>query len=146
VTTLLVDTSVLIKWFHSQGESELKEAHALRGAAQRGDVECRVIDLALYEMGNVLLRSLGWKGSDVADQLDDLIIICGTPLVMTPEWLRRAADLGAVHRLTFYDAAWAASAAELGVSLVSSDQLLLDSGLAESLTSTVHRLRLPFDT
>jgi len=32
------------------------------------------------------------------------------------------------------------------VSLVSSDQLLLDSGLAESLTSTVHRLRLPFDT
>jgi hypothetical protein len=74
------------------------------------DVECRVIDLGLFEMGNVLLRSLGWKGSDVADQLDDLLVICGTPLTMTSEWLRRAADIGATHGLTFFDAAWAASA------------------------------------
>lgn len=146
MTTLLVDTSVLIKWFHSKGESELKEAHAIRNAAQRGDVECRVIDLALYEMGNVLLRSLGWKGSDVADQLDDLIAICGAPLTMTREWLRRAADIGTIHGLTFYDAAWAASAVDLGVSLVSSDRLLLASGLAESPTSTAQRLRLPVGT
>lgn len=146
MTTLLVDTSVLIKWFHSEGEPELNEALAIRNAAQRGDVECRVIDLALYEMGNVLLRSLGWKGSDVADQLDDLVVICGTPLTMTPEWLRRTADIGAIHGLTFYDAAWAASAVELGVSLVSSDRLLLASGLAESPISTAQRLRLPFET
>jgi predicted nucleic acid-binding protein len=142
VTTLLVDTSVLIKWFHSKGEPELKEALAIRSAAQRGEVECKVIDLALYEMGNVLLRSLGWKGSDVADQLDDLIIICGTPLTMTQKWLRRSADIGAIHGLTFYDAAWAASAVELGVPLVSSDRVLLASGLAESPTSTAQRLRL----
>jgi predicted nucleic acid-binding protein len=146
VTTLLVDTSVLIKWFHSKGESELPEAHAVRDAARRGEVECRVIDLALYEMGNVLLRSLSWKGSDVADQLDDLIVICGTPLSMTQEWLRRAASIGATHGLSFYDAAWAASAVELGVTLVSSDRLLLDCGLAESPTVTAQRLRLPLTT
>ncbi len=146
MTTLLVDTSVLIKWFHGKGESELKEAHAIRDAAHRGDVECRVIDLALYEMGNVLLRSLGWKGSDVADQLDDLIVICGAPLTMTAEWLRRAADIGAIRGLTFYDAAWAAAAVVLGVSLVSSDRLLLAGGLAESPTTTAQRLRLPLGT
>lgn len=146
MTTLLVDTSVLIKWFHSKGESELEEAHAIRNAAQRGDVECRVIDLALYEMGNVLLRSLGWTGSDVADQLDDLIVICGPPLALTSEWLRRTADIGAIHGLTFYDAAWAASAVDLGVSLVSSDRLLLASGLAESPAFTAQRLRLPLGT
>jgi len=146
VTTLLVDTSVLIKWFHGQGEPELNEALAIRHAAQRGEVECRVIDLALYEMGNVLLRSLGWKGSDVADQLDDLVLVCGAPMAMTPEWLRRAADVGATHGLTFYDAAWAASALELGVPLVSSDRLLLASGLAESPTATTTRLRLRLGT
>lgn len=146
MTTLLVDTSVLIKWFHCKGESELEEAHAIRNAAQRGDVECRVIDLALYEMGNVLLRSLGWTGSDVADQLDDLIVICGPPLALTSEWLRRTADIGAIHGLTFYDAAWAASAVDLGVSLVSSDRLLLASGLAESPAFTAQRLRLPLGT
>lgn len=69
MTTLLVDTSVLIKWFHSDGESQVAEARALREATRGGDLETRVIDLALYEMGNVLLRSLHWSGSDVADQL-----------------------------------------------------------------------------
>ena len=71
-----------------------------RDAARRGDVEGRVIDLALYEMGNVLLRSLGWAGSDVADQLDDLVLICGPPLAMAAEWLRQAAAIGAQHQLT----------------------------------------------
>ena len=34
MTTLLVDTSVLIKWFHSKGEPELREARAIREATQ----------------------------------------------------------------------------------------------------------------
>jgi predicted nucleic acid-binding protein len=143
VTTVLVDTSVLIKWFHSEGESELAGARSIRDATQVGDLQSRVIDLALYEMGNVLLRALGWSGSDVADQLQDLVIICGPPLAMDNEWLRQAAELGERHRLTFYDAAWAAAAAALGVSLVSVDAQLLGAGLAESPAAVVQRLRLP---
>jgi predicted nucleic acid-binding protein len=143
VTTLLVDTSVLIKWFHSEGESELAEARALREAATLGEVEARVIDLALYEMGNVLLRVLGWIGSDIADQLDDLVVICGTPLAMAADWLRTAAVIGEKHRLTFSDAAWAAAAEALGVSLISTDSQLLGAGLAESPAAVTERLRLP---
>lgn len=143
MTTLLVDTSVLIKWFHTEGESELTEAHSIREATQVGDVQARVIDLALYEMGNVLLRALGWNGSDVADQLEDLAIICGPPLAMAAEWIRLAAELGERHRLTFYDAAWAAAALALGISLVSVDAQLLAVGLAESPATVVQRLRLP---
>jgi predicted nucleic acid-binding protein len=140
---LLVDTSVLIKWFHSEGERELVEARAIRDATRRGDVQSRVIDLALYEMGNVLLRAFGWNGSDVADQLDDLVVICGAPLAMTAEWFRRAAAIGATEGLTFYDAAWAASAEALGVSLISADAQLLAAGLAESPGAAARRLRLP---
>ena len=143
MTTLLVDTSVLIKWFHSKGEPELREARAIREATQRGDVQSRMIDLALYEMGNVLLRSLGWRGSDVADQLDDLVVICGAPLALAPEWFRQAAVLGALHGLTFYDAAWAAAADALGVPLVSADAQLQAAGLAESPAAVARRLRLP---
>jgi predicted nucleic acid-binding protein len=145
VTTLLVDTSVLVKWFHSEGESELAEARSIRDATQVGEIQARVIDLALYEMGNVLLRRLGWNGPDVADQLEDLVIICGPPLAMAAEWLGQAAELGARHRLTFYDAAWAAAAEALGISLVSIDAQLLAAGLAESPATIVHRLRLPLD-
>jgi predicted nucleic acid-binding protein len=143
VTTLLIDTSVLVKWFHDEGESELAEARALRTATQVGDIEARVIDLGLYEMGNVLLRGLGWSGSDVADQLDDLIVICGPPLAMESEWLRQAASLGSTHSLTFYDAAWAAAAISLGVTLVSADTELLAADLAESPTAATGRLQLP---
>jgi predicted nucleic acid-binding protein len=143
VTTLLIDTSVLIKWFHSEGETELTEARSIRDATLVGEVQARVIDLALYEMGNVLLRPLRWSGSDVADQLDDLIVICGPPLALSAEWLRQAAELGERHRLTFYDAAWAAAAEALGVTLVSVDAQLLAAGLAESPAAVVQRLRLP---
>ena len=139
---MLVDTSVLLKWFHTEGESELAEARSLRDATTDGEVQARIIDLALYEMGNVLLRALGWNGSDIADQLDDLVVICGPPLAMAAEWLRRAGAIGETHGLTFYDAAWAAAAEALGVSLISADTQLLDAGLAESLGSVAHRLRL----
>jgi predicted nucleic acid-binding protein len=144
VTSLLVDTSVLVKWFHSEGEFELVEARSLREATQVGEIQARVIDLALYEMGNVLLRALGWSASDVADQLEDLVIICGPPLAMAAEWLRQTAELGERHRLTFYDAAWAAAAEALGISLVSVDAQLLGAGLAESPAAAVQRLRLSY--
>jgi predicted nucleic acid-binding protein len=143
VTTLLVDTSVLVKWFHSEGETELAEARSIRHATQVGEVQARMIDLALYDMGNVLLRALRWSGSDVADQLEDLVIICGPPLAMAAEWLRRAAELGEQHRLTFYDATWAATAEALDIALVSVDAQLLAAGLAESPADVVQRLRLP---
>ena len=145
MTTLLIDTSVLVKWFHGPGESELPQARAIRDASRGGEVHSLVIDLALYELGNVLLRSLGWDGADVADQLDDLVTICGAPLTMESAWLRRAAELGSTHRLTFYDAAWAAAAEALTVPLVSADAQLRSAGLAESPTSVAERLRLPLE-
>jgi predicted nucleic acid-binding protein len=143
VTTLLVDTSVLIKWFHTEGELELAPAHSIRDATQSGEVQARVIDLALYEMGNVLLRSLRWTAGDIADQIEDLIVICGPPLALGADWLRLAAELGERHQLTFYDAAWAAAAQGLGISLVSADARLLAAHLAESPAEVAQRLRLP---
>jgi predicted nucleic acid-binding protein len=44
------------------------------------------------------------------------------------------------HRLTFYDAAWAAAAAQLGVPLVSADDKLLGPGLAISATAAAATL------
>jgi predicted nucleic acid-binding protein len=143
VTRLLLDTSVLIKWFHAEGESELQAARSLRTAHLHGDIDAHVIDLAYYELGNVLIRALKWRPTDVADQLDDLTAVLGSPLLMNPAGLRRAADLAHAHQLSFYDASWAAAALELGISLVSADRQLLSAGLAESASSVATRLRLP---
>lgn len=139
---MLLDTSVLIKWFHSAGEGDLTAARALRSAHLAGDIKAHVLDLALYEVGNVLIRALKWPAVEVADQLDDLLLICGTPMVLTAEWLRVAAGLASELRLSFYDAAWAAAARGLACPLVSADHQLVAAGLAESPATVMRRLRL----
>ncbi|MGL4177420.1 MAG: hypothetical protein ACRCSN_15235, partial [Dermatophilaceae bacterium] len=83
MTQLLIDTSVIVKWFHSDGESELSAARTLRRAHLAGDLDAHMLDLAAYEVGNVLVRALRWEPSEAADQLDDLHTILGPPLVMT---------------------------------------------------------------
>lgn len=142
MTHLLIDTSVLIKWFHSEGESELSEARAVRRAHVSGELDAHILDLAIYEVGNVLIRALGWEPAEVGDQLDDLQTILGPPLVMTSDWLRHAATLAHHHGLSFYDAGWAATADQLHMPLVSADRQLLAEGLAESPTHVAERLGL----
>jgi predicted nucleic acid-binding protein len=137
-----VDTSVLIKWFHSDGEAELTQARTLLSAHVSGTLVAHVLDLALYEVGNVLVRGLRWPGQHVADQLEDLLAICGVPLSLSPASLQDAAALADEHGLSFYDAAWAAGARGLGVVLVSADRRLVSAGLAESPTTVVNRLGL----
>lgn len=145
MTRLLIDTSVLIKWFHSEGESELPQARALRSAHIAGELDAHLLDLAVYEVGNVLARALRWTSADVADQLDDLLAIFGPPLIMTPDSLRSAAALAETHALSFYDASWAAAAKEWGIPLISADRQLLASNLAESPTEITSRLKLSLD-
>lgn len=142
MTHLLIDTSVLIKWFHSKGEGELLESRTLRRAHVSGDIDAHILDLATYEVGNVLVRALRWEPAEVADQLDDLHTILGPPLIMTADWLRHAASLAHQHGLSFYDASWAAAASQLEMPLVIADRQLLGAGLAESPSDTVARLKL----
>lgn len=46
---------MLIKWFHSEGE--LPHARALRSAHVAGELDAHILDLATYELGNVLVRA-----------------------------------------------------------------------------------------
>lgn len=142
MTRLLVDTSVVIKWFHEEGESEIAEARAIRDTHLRGDLDAHVLDLAVYEVGNVLGRALRWPAQDIAAQLEDLITIVGSPIAMARSWLRTAAELVEAHRLSYYDASWAASARSLGITLVSADRKLIGAGLAETPSAVAARLNL----
>jgi predicted nucleic acid-binding protein len=140
--TVVVDTSVIVKWFHAQGEAEVGESRAILGAHRDDIVAVHILDLGVYEFANVLLRALHWSAQDTADQIDDLLVICGPPLVPAPQWRRDAASLAHQHRLTFYDALFAAAARALGVPLVSMDRQLLAADLAETPAAFASRLGL----
>ena len=78
MTTLLTDTSVLIKWFQTEREEEIEAARALLAAHHGQDITVAMLDLALFEFGNALLRRFRLAAAEVAAQLADLLTIVGT--------------------------------------------------------------------
>jgi len=131
---VLCDTSVVLEWFHSEGEAGVDDARAVLTAYRDGTIGVILLDLTLYELGNALLRGRGWPASRVADQLDDVDRIA--PVVgATPSERRVAADLAERHGLTFYDALFAATARGRQAALVTADGELLRAGLGMTAAS-----------
>ena len=105
---IVVDTSVLIKWFKTRDEELLKEAQQLLDQIERRRVEVHVPALLLYEVGNILLLKtrLGLTALEAAlDGLENLPFVVAPPA--TP-LLKRAVRLGRQLNLTFYDASFLA--------------------------------------
>lgn len=139
MTAVVCDASVVLKWFHDEGEHDVEDARRLLAAHRSGAIMAWVLDLTFYELGNVLLRALRWTAGEVADQLDDLRTICGV-LALTAAEQRLAATLAEEYALTFYDALYGAAARLHGATLVTADRTLLAAGVGESPPSVAARL------
>ena len=137
MTSILCDTSVVVKWFHEQGESEVWPSRAILDEHAAGGLTATVLDLTVYELGNVTARALGLSGDRVAEILDRLELICDEGLRLSPAARGDAARLAVDHRLTFYDAAYWAVARERDMALVTADAELLRVGAGLSPTAFV---------
>ncbi len=124
----LVDTSVVIKWVHEQGERDVEPARRLLAGHRAGTARVLLLDLVVYEFGNVLLRALRQPAAVVTQQIDLLHRLCGPFVHPAPSWHGAAAQLAVDQGLTFYDASWAAAALALDCPLVSADRRLLEAG------------------
>ncbi|HZJ49322.1 MAG TPA: type II toxin-antitoxin system VapC family toxin [Actinomycetota bacterium] len=137
------DANVALKWFHAEGEEEVPEARALVAAHQARTVALQVLDLTAYEVGNALLRGRAKAtASEVATVLEALAEICPAVRPGADE-LRLAAELGARHDLTLYDAAYAAVAENRGATLATLDRALLKAGLGSRPSELVDELAQP---
>lgn len=139
MSDIVCDASIVLKWFHDEGEADVDDARRLLVAHRSGSVTAWVLDLTFYELGNVLLRALGWSAADVADQLDDVRAVCSL-LAPSAVEQRLAAELAEEHALTFYDAAYAAVARSRGAALATADTALLEAGVGESPAAVATRL------
>jgi predicted nucleic acid-binding protein len=125
------DASVVLKWFHADGEEEVEPARELLERYGRQSVGLQILDLTPYEVGNALLRGRARVGADrVAVVLEALADICPQISPTTGE-LSDAAQLAELHGLTLYDAAYAAVARARGAELATLDLALLKSGLGQ---------------
>jgi len=137
VTDVLCDTSVVVKWFHESGEAEVGQARAILDAHAAGTLTANVLDLTVYELGNVAARALGLPGERVGAILDRLELICSEGLRLSPKARKDAAELAVTHRLTFYDAAYWAVARERSITLVTVDAELLRAGAGVTPTDFI---------
>jgi predicted nucleic acid-binding protein len=128
VADVLCDASVVLKWFHSEGEEEVEASRALLELHRTHGMALSVLDLTAYEVGNALLRGLGAGAEKVSAVLDALDVICPR-LALTPTELCDAAILAEGHHLTMYDAAYAAAAKSRHAELATLDRALLQAGL-----------------
>jgi predicted nucleic acid-binding protein len=81
--------------------------------------------LFYYEFGNLLLRKSRFDTRDLDRALRALLSLPIVPVSPTSSLLRRAAQLGREHDLSFYDASFVALAAELDCPLVTADERLV---------------------
>ena len=125
---VLCDASVVLKWFHGEGEEEVEASWALLDLHRSHGMALSVLDLTAYEVGNALLRGIGVGAEKVSAVLDALDVIC--PRLAQPATeLSDAALLAEGHRLTMYDAAYAAAAKARHAELATLDRALLQAGL-----------------
>lgn len=123
MTELVLDASVLLRWFATRDERGDDEARELRRTYESGRLDVVVPALVFAELLNVAGRRWGWDGTalaEMAEALDDLDLDVGEPeLGRTATWISRG--------LTAYDALYVALAEERGIPLVTDDDLVLST-------------------
>ncbi|MGH2732655.1 MAG: type II toxin-antitoxin system VapC family toxin [Actinomycetota bacterium] len=122
MTEVVLDASVVLKWFGFEGEAKSAEARALRKRYEQGDLVVTVPSLLFLELLNVAGRRWSWdEGSlqDLAAALDDLAFDVGeAELTAVAAWVARG--------LTAYDAAYVALAEGRRVGLITDDGRILE--------------------
>jgi predicted nucleic acid-binding protein len=119
---LVLDASVILKWFAGEGEPGFQQARTVRAQYEAGGLLVVVPSLMFLEIINIAGRQWLWGEPqllDLAVALDDLDFD-----IAEPE-LRSVASWTA-HGLTTYDSTYVALAEERGVQLLTDDQQILD--------------------
>jgi len=117
LTEAVLDASVVLKWFRTQGERHRDEALALRRSFEAGELTVFAPPLLWLEIVNVAARRWGWS----ARQLDDLAVqLPALGFVMLEPALAGVARWSAAG-LSAYDATYVAVAGEAGVPLITDD-------------------------
>lgn len=132
----LVDASVALKWFLPVD----REPEGKLARAAVGTLAMRTTALAVYEIGNVLIRHSGWTATRAISALELLEEICGDPIELVPDDHRLTVELAIRHKLTFYDASYAAVAFRTGRRLLSADRDLIAPRLAAGLREALPTL------
>lgn len=115
--TLIVDSSVIVKWLNRTKEQNLEQADRILNQAQNEEVELIAPELAKYEVGNVLIT----KGIAASEVKISLKLLYDLPITFITESLDLAEQtyvLADSLGVTYYDASFLSLAKQYDATLV----------------------------
>jgi predicted nucleic acid-binding protein len=113
--TAFFDTNILV--YAQQSGAKADRARAL--LADGGKLSVQVLN----EFTAVSLRKLGKSWREIADAIDDALVLVGPPLALTLELHVAARALAETYRLSFYDALIIAAAIDAGCDTLYSEDM-----------------------
>lgn len=120
----ILDTSVVIKWFHRENEEDVDKALLLRQAYLEGALNVIVPELLFYEFGNFLSHRSGLKPGDMLTSIRVLWSLGMEVHQIDSTLSEDMVQLAHHHNISAYDAAFVALSQSLAAPLVTADRTL----------------------
>ncbi len=136
---LVLDASVVIKWFSKEKNSE--KAIEIRDRFVDGDVLIVCPDLIIYEVSNALRYAKALDKKDVKEAVESLYDLEIDIIVPTRDIIRKAIELAIDHDITVYDAVYVSLAELLDARLVTSDEKLIKASRQLKSVISLNTLR-----
>lgn len=133
---LVVDSSIIIKWFVTEPYSS--DAHRVLQEFQAGQVDLLAPDLIYAEIGNIIWKKQQFQGLSVSDAQLILTTFLKVPFIITPavSLLTDAYQIAATHQRTVYDSLYLALSVREGCEFVTADEKLVNS-VSNSLSNAI---------
>ncbi len=118
----VVDTSVVLKWFHKNGELHLKEAGQILDDLRFGRINISIPDILPLELLNALIKGKGLSTDEIRETLNDLFEMPIKIIEVSLPILEESSKLMLKYNLASYDAYFLALAKYEDCKLISDDQ------------------------
>lgn len=116
--TLVIDTSVIVKWVNTHREKDTEKADKILDEVKNGQVELLAPELAKYELGNVLLKGKQLMPSEAYISLGTAYSLPITFVAESEEMSKDTYNLAFNHGITYYDASFMSLAKQYNATLV----------------------------
>ncbi len=140
---LILDTSVVLKWFREKGEADVAEARKLREAFLLRRCALGAPDLLLLEIANALTTGHRASPTEVSETIKAILEIGLQLFELRFQTLVKAIELASTYGVTVYDSCFLAVAIESGGLLVTADEAFLRKVKARVNITSLRSLRLP---
>ncbi|MDP2720163.1 MAG: type II toxin-antitoxin system VapC family toxin [Dehalococcoidia bacterium] len=121
MNTLIIDTSVFVKWLNQTKEGNLESADKILRDVRSGQVELIAPELVKYEIGNVLLKGKQLTPHQAYISLSTAYSLPVTFISESEESARETYSLAFNLGVTYYDASFLSLAKQYNATLITDD-------------------------